>query len=204
MISCQNLSTVGHCLTGSYNRIMQRFTQLLCSNLFFQSTNISGSCCPNSVRPYWSTFLFNPVNWLIFGFTSEPLSQYKKISKLLQLVTWRWSGDFELAYVHVFVFPIWQLTKWHTDEIGAHLRLILNLVIFPSKTWPFSQKIHFCAPSVGAAPEPLRVLRRAQRDPPLPWESKHTAREHWERRLPSCRLVEYAALSWPDLPGQRI
>ena len=54
MISCQNLSTVPIVWPSglTYNRIMQRFPQLLCSFL----PNISGSFGPNSVTLFGQPF----------------------------------------------------------------------------------------------------------------------------------------------------
>ena len=39
----------------------------------------------------------------------------------------------------------------------------------------FHREYIFAVPPVFAAPEPLRVLRRAERDPPVPWESTQCA-----------------------------
>ena len=60
MISCQNLSTVGHCLTGSYNRIMQWFTQLLSVLIFSSKAQISQGAAaqiPTGLigQPFFST-----------------------------------------------------------------------------------------------------------------------------------------------------
>ena len=64
----------------------------------------------------------------------------------------------------------------------------------------FHREYIFAVPPVFAAPEPLRVLRRAERDPPVPWEStQHSACALWES---SCRSAEYTARSFPDLRSQ--
>ena len=79
---------------------------------------------------------------------------------------------------------------------------VLNLVIFSSKNltiltenpflWsrPWALPLNHCV-SCGELSGTHHCPERATTLPV----------KHWESRLPSCTLVEYAALSWPDLPG---
>ena len=112
-----------------------RLTNLLCSHLFFKSTNILGAAAQNSVQPSWPTSFFSirPTHW--FGSLTRIPSPYKMISNILNL---NQKGNFK------------NFDHFHREYI-------------------------FAVPPVFAAPEPLRVLRRAERDPPVPWESTQCA-----------------------------
>ena len=128
MISCQNLSAVSHCFTGSVDEpplfssflqkhkylwvLLPKFRAAFLANLFF------------SIRP---------THW--FGSLTRIPSPYKMISNILNL---NQKGNFK------------NFDHFHREYI-------------------------FAVPPVFAAPEPLRVLRRAQRDPPVPWESTQCA-----------------------------
>ena len=125
-----------HCLTiRSYNRIMLWFTQLLCSNLFFQISRGPTAQIPLALLVSLSFQLGQLIGfWLCF--TSEPLSQYQKITKSLHLVT--------LVLISIcMIFRYFSLT--YENMTSNQWSQVLNLVKFPPKLFHSQRESIFVA-----------------------------------------------------------